>query len=115
MTESELHYASKDVVVDFGKSQEKCVDGICDLEKRRNGCVMCSDDGSCVTCGSGYVLFDGDCVDCLPMEECPFNNSYEIECVNESDLSHCPGGGEGYVNCSEHVCINSRCASGEIE
>ena len=112
---SELNYASESVVINFGYSQERCVNGMCDLEKRRDGCVMCSDDGErCVTCGSGYVLFDGDCVGCLPMEECVFNNSVEIECVNESDLNHCPGGGQGYVNCSEHVCINSRCESGEI-
>ena len=69
-------------MINYGKSQDRCVDGMCDLEERRSGCVMCSGDGKCLTCGSGYVLFDGHCVDCLPMEECVFNNSVEVECVN---------------------------------
>ena len=76
--------------------------------------MMCSGE-RCTTCGSGYVLFDGRCVGCLWMEECVFNNSVEIECVDDGDLSHCNGGGGGdYVGCSEHVCINWTCKSGEI-
>ena len=112
MIEHELHYSSVNVVVDYGKSQDRCEDGMCDLERRRGGCVMCSEE-RCVTCGSGHVLFNGACVGCLWMEECGFNNSVEIECVNDEDLSHC-GGGQGYVGCSDHVCINERCASGEV-
>ena len=114
LIQSQIHYTSKYVVIDFGDSQDTCVDGMCDSDRRRGGCVMCSGE-RCLTCGSGYVLFDGRCVGCLWMEECVFNNSVEIECVDDGDLSHCKGGGGGeYVGCSEHVCINSRCKSGEM-
>ena len=106
-----MNYTSKNVTIDFGYSQDRCVDGMCDSDRRSAGCVMCSGE-RCLTCGSGRVLFDGRCVGCLWMEECVFNNSVEIECVDDGDLSHCKNG--EYVGCSEHVCINSTCKSGEM-
>ena len=40
MIENELNYSSVNVVVDYGESQDRCVDGMCDLKRRRGGCVI---------------------------------------------------------------------------
>ena len=72
---------------------------------------MCSND-KCVTCIENHIVYAGTCVDCLSIETCPYNNSDEIYCVDEHDLSHCGAGAE---NCSDHACISGNCGNGVID
>ena len=71
-------------------------------------------DDYCMTCGEDHILYNGTCVGCLSMEVCPFNNSGEIYCIDNSDLSHCiksrnPSG------CSDHACLYGNCGNGIVE
>ena len=99
-------------------NQNRCVDGTCTNETLRDsGCFICSNehgDERCVTCIEDHIVYDGTCVGCLSMEVCPFNNSDEIDCVDEHDLSHCVDEPDA-VNCSDHVCIYGTCGNGIVE
>ena len=105
--------------LDIGTNQNRCVDGTCTNETLRDsGCFICSNehggDERCVTCIEDHIVYDGTCVGCLSMEDCPFNNSHEIDCVDEHDLSHCVDVPDA-VNCSDHVCISGNCSNGIVE
>ena len=87
----------------IGTNQKRCVDGTCTNQTLRDsGCFMCSNehggDERCVTCIEDHIVYDGTCVGCLSMEDCPFNNSDEIDCVDEHDA----------VNCSDYVCVKQK-------
>ena len=81
------------------------MDGTCKNQKLRDsGCFVCSKgkngDEKCVSCIEDHILFYGTCVTCLPNEECSFNNSADVECVDH-DFSHCGTRGTG---CKDHKC-----------
>ena len=87
---------------------------------RESGCFICSkqhgdggDDEKCETCLEDHIVYDGRCVGCLSMEVCPFNNSDEIYCVDEHDLTHCLD--DNPFNCSDHVCVSGNCSNGILE
>ena len=52
-------------------------------------------------------------MECLSMEDCPFNNSDEVYCIDNDDLSHCVD--NNTLNCSDHVCISVNCGNGVVE
>ena len=106
------------MVIIIGAKQNRCVDGTCTNERLRDsGCFICSNehggDERCVTCIEDHIVYDGTCVGCLSMEDCPFNNSDEIDCVDEHDLSHCVDELDA-VSCSDHVCVSRNCLYGDF-
>ena len=46
------------------------------------------------------------------MEKCPFNNSAEVYCVDDDDLTHCDV--PNSVNCSDHICVDWDCVYGDF-
>jgi len=108
-------YVSPFVEVTFYSNQDNCLKGTCKRNTlREHGCFMCSGDGAdnnCETCVDGYVRYAGECVKCLSTEQCPFNNTNEIFCIDNNDLSHCNVAGA--TNCSDGVC--SACGNGIVE
>jgi len=46
------------------------------------------------------------------MEDCPFNNSDEVYCIDNNDLTHCLD--NNTLNCSDHVCVDFNCGDGNI-
>ena len=67
----------------------------------------------CITCIENYIVYNGGCVECLSMEDCPFNNSDEVYCIDNNDLTHCLD--NNTLNCSDHICINGNCSNGVVE
>ena len=104
--------------VNIGTSQGNCAVGTCSNNTlRESGCFICSNGGDgdeCLTCLTNHILFNGRCVGCLGMEDCPFNNSDEVECVDGNDLSHC-NQSNNPAGCSDHVCLYGNCSNGIVE
>ena len=104
--------------VDIGTKQGNCAVGTCsNITLRESGCFICSNGGDgdeCVTCLNNHIVFNGRCVGCLGMEDCPFNNSDEVECVDGNDLSHC-NQSNNPAGCSDHVCLYGNCSNGIVE
>ena len=103
--------------VNIGTNQGNCPVGTCSNNTlRESGCFICSNGGDgdeCVTCLNNHIVFNGRCVGCLGMEDCPFNNSDEVECVDGNDLSHCNQ--SNATGCSDHVCLYGNCSNGIVE
>ena len=101
----------------IGSNQGNCAVGTCsNITLRESGCFICSNGGDgdeCLTCLENHILFNVSCVGCLSIEDCPFNNSDSVECVDENDLSHCDD--PNPTNCSDHVCLYGKCGNGIVE
>ena len=104
--------------VNSGTNQGNCAVGTCSNNTlRESGCFICSNGGDgdeCLTCLTNHILFNERCVGCLSMEDCPFNNSDEVECVDGNDLSHC-NQSDNPTDCSDHVCLYGNCSNGIVE
>ena len=108
-----MRYESEHVIIDIGENQGRCSEWTCTNEAlRQTGCTSCV-GGVCIRCADKHIRYDGRCVECLTIEDCVFNNSGEIYCIDGDDLSHCAG--ENASGCSEHVCLYGGCGNGVVE
>ena len=107
---SEIKYKSEFVNIDGSEEQGHCVDKMCSSEERMRGCLLCSGN-ECYTCQEGRALFLDGCVECDNKDECPFNNSERVYCV-EGNTDECNM--SDIYGCHDNVCVTKSCMNGVI-